>query len=600
MASVSLFSAAVAANSLNSSNSSSATLNSAGIFSINSNGPSVPTIPSVKPIASTNSGSLSMSITLAEPILFLQGFERAESGARAPAFLRGTLKVHVAKPTKIKAISLWFNGKARTEWPEGIPPAKEEYSEEKDVISHAWPFFSGQFTPDGSYGADIVADSRGRLLAPSSDAFRETSASRSPRSSVSASRRSGSISRSAAIQEIDEMTITSKSKNYRLFPPGDYHYNFELLLDSALPESIECTLGSVRYELEATIERPGAFKSKLVGKKSVLLVRTPAEANLENGEPIVVSRNWEDQLHYDIVIGGKAFPIGTTVPVAFKLTPLAKVRCHRIRILITENTEYFCHNKKVHRIEPVRKYLLYEHGSSNETNLLGDLDDGSETAGPIEFELNAKIPGCEMTNRESLRPDTTYANIKVHHWIKVLLRLSKTDPDDPSKRRHFEVSIDSPFHLLSCRCTMANVSLPAYNIFSAPSSSNGIPACPCVASEGRNSDPDFENTPRPVHLLRRPSLNPPPFDADIPPPPLVTPPPEYDEIIGTGGYFDNHHSSDDEDEDLHNGMSINFSGLSLNPSDRRSEESITWSSGSGQSSSAANLPESPTNPLVEV
>jgi hypothetical protein len=49
--------------------------------------------------------------------------------------------------------------------------------------------------------------------------------------------------------------------------------------------------------------------------------------------------------------------------------------------------------------------------------------------------------------------------------------------------------------------------------------------------------PDSYQNPRPIHLLRVPSYNPPAFDADDPPPPLpqdlLTPPPLYDIIVGT-------------------------------------------------------------------
>jgi arrestin-related trafficking adapter 3/6 len=51
-------------------------------------------------------------------------------------------------------------------------------------------------------------------------------------------------------------------------------------------------MGSVSYELEATIERAGAFKSNLAGKADILLVRNPAEQNLETFEPISVARTW--------------------------------------------------------------------------------------------------------------------------------------------------------------------------------------------------------------------------------------------------------------------------------------------------------------------
>lgn len=97
-------------------------------------------------------------------------------------------------------------------------------------------------------------------------------------------------------------------KGYRIFQPGDYVYNFELPLDHHLPETIDVELGSVSYELEALIERSGAFRGNLAGSREVTLIRTPGESSLEQVEPIAISRDWEDQLHYDIIISGKSFP----------------------------------------------------------------------------------------------------------------------------------------------------------------------------------------------------------------------------------------------------------------------------------------------------
>lgn len=248
-------------------------------------------------------------------------------------------------------------------------------------------------------------------------------------------------------------------KGYRMFHPGDYVYNFELPLDSRLPETIDVELGSVKYELEASVERAGAFRANLLGHKEVTLIRAPTEGSLEQVEPIAISRNWEDQLHYDIVISGKSFPLGSKIPIAFKLTPLAKVQCHRVKVFITENIEYFCSNKRVHRMEPTRKVLLYEKradGSTNSTfpgstqrvtagggipfaqreaaargervetqdsaNMLGRLDQET-SVGPTEMEFSVQLPGCQQTTDRDrvnqLHFDTTYQNIQVHHWIKV-------------------------------------------------------------------------------------------------------------------------------------------------------------------------------------
>lgn len=182
------------------------------------------------------------------------------------------------------------------------------------------------------------------------------------------------------------------------------------------------------------------------------------------------------------------------------------------------------------------------------------------------------------------------------------MRISRLDPDDPAgkKRRHFEISIDSPFTVLDCRATQANTALPEYSgcerpiyhqqtacgcpdaeILTAnpsPASSTGtIPSIeasinPQTMSDGLNialppaahiqqhPAAGHQAVQRPMHLIRQPSHNPPAFDAEEPPPPLLTPPPQYDAVVGTpsvdglADYFarlaDYDGDSDSEDEDM--------------------------------------------------
>lgn len=141
------------------------------------------------------------------------------------------------------------------------------------------------------------------------------------------------------------------------------------------------------------------------------------------------------------------------------------------------------------------------------------------------------------------------------------MRLSKADPNDPSKRRHFEISIDSPFHILSCRATGANTALPAYDPGPNSGVSPGSGTCSCPLLTRRNSPargtatagstvnpPSADNNAlpagetfraaRPMHLIRQPSHNPPPFDYDVAPPPLITPPPRYESVVSNGGLAD--------------------------------------------------------------
>ncbi|KAL8724119.1 MAG: hypothetical protein Q9181_006976 [Wetmoreana brouardii] len=598
-----------------------------------SNGGSTPfcagNLGEAKPLASAN--GVSMSITLAEPILFLQGFDQSDLGNRTTSMLRGSLHLKVSKSAKIKTISLDFRGRAETEWPEGIPPRKTEFKDKESIMNHTWPFFNAQFqTAEYGSGADVVRPLKGPTTTtkelgvsanPAVDHLRRNpGAANSTLSSKEAKRLSLQVSQSRSFGKGDSGTGSVAQKGYRSFTPGDYVYNFELPIDSRLPETIDVDLGRVKYELEATVERAGAFRTNLVGSKEVLLIRAPAEGSLEQVEPIAISRNWEDQLHYDIVISGKSFPLGAQVPIAFKLIPLAKVQCHRIKVLLTENIQYYTLNKRVHRLEPMRKIQLFEkradaHSSSayagssvritagggvaydgraaaargdenvprDQTNLLGNLE-GGHNVGPTEMEFNVQLPSCqamgERDRAQSVHFDTTYHSIQVNHWIKIVMRLSKPDQVDPTKRRHFEISIDSPLHILSCRATQANIALPAYTSPESVTLLTEHAECGCPGAQRRRNSPssllpslqtlnasttslDSEEprsagltrpqaahlhdpnarASRPIHLLRAPSFNPPAFEDTEPPPPMITPPPQYDSIVkgdprgGLADYF---------------------------------------------------------------
>lgn len=351
----------------------------------------------------------------------------------------------------------------------GIPPKKVEFRDTESIMNHTWTFFNAQFpTAEAGHGADHVQlkgpQSSTKELGVTSSAFDHFQRSSAPTdgtlSQRDARRLSLQVNQSRSFGKGDSVPggPSIAQKGYRTFVPGDYIYNFELPLDSRLPETIKVELGRVKYQLEAIVERAGAFRANLMGSKEITLIRAPAEGSLEQVEPIAISRNWEDQLHYDIVISGKSFPLGSQVPIAFKLTPLAKVQCHRIKVFVTENIQYYTQNKRVHRLEPTRKVQLFEkradgpststypgstvritagggidydfreaaaRGDENvtrdNTNLLGDLE-GEHNVGPTEMEFNVQLPSChnmkEKDRVQKLHFDTTFQNIQVHHWIK--------------------------------------------------------------------------------------------------------------------------------------------------------------------------------------
>lgn len=571
--------------------------------------------PETRPL--TQTGSIQVYLQLAEPNLFVQGFEPHEYQERPPTILRGSLVLRVLKSSKIRNITLTFKGISKTEWPEGIPPKRQDYVEENDLLNHTWPFYNHANDHNQS-GADIVKNSSDSNLSignlsddmsslnldsasimSSTNAFniikRATSPSpgRHRSNSLLASLKATATNNSNDSNNINN-TTTDPSQHF-VFHPGDYIYNFEHAIPASTPESIDATFGSVSYSLNVMIERIGAFKSNIATTLPVRIIRAQSEESVEDSEPIAISRDWEDQLHYDIVIATKAIILNAYIPVAFKLVPLDKIKLHRIRIYLTENLEYYCRNKKVHRMEPVKKYLLLEHKAPPPPDLPPDADAKAKKMGNLltsdgydvtakEFEFQVYVPQ-KLNNRQNLHPNTSYANIKAHHWIKICLRLSRLIDGKP---KHYEISIDSPIHVLHPLCSHANTLLPAYgvpppsnqlhdsNVYFPKEILNSPPLSPEVepidntyhsiynalnggvrssrsrsaSTLGNRSLPNFESTlsanvykpenldieltspqaqpvspsfspsTRPIHLIRRPSFEPPPFDADISPPPM--------------------------------------------------------------------------------
>jgi hypothetical protein len=78
---------------------------------------SITSLANEKPIVSGN--GVSVSISLAEPVLYLQGFDPNDTSSRSTTMLRGSMLLRVSKQAKIKTVSLNFRGRSETEWPEG-------------------------------------------------------------------------------------------------------------------------------------------------------------------------------------------------------------------------------------------------------------------------------------------------------------------------------------------------------------------------------------------------------------------------------------------------------------------------------------------------
>jgi arrestin-related trafficking adapter 3/6 len=441
-----------------------------------------------KPVASGS--GVQCSIILAEPNVFLTGFEHdghaRQDSPNSTALLRGKLQLDVTKNVKLKSVTLKLQGRARTEWPEGIPPMKVEQHEEVSLRTQVLTFFNAmhetwetEFGNQCSYKLRQCSDAGSRGYTNPASSTISSAFRRGTPEGLSARDYKRLSLQSVQARSFGKGDTPStecvQPKTYKTFHPGTYEYSFELPIDHHQLETTKLQFGSVKWELEALVERAGAFKPNLHGTKEVRVVRVPDQLSLEMTEPISISRQWEDQLHYDIMISGKSFPIGTKIPIAFKLTPLAKVQVHKLKVFATESVEYWTMDRRVTRKDPGRKILLFEKAagkpldkqfesseirilsggelspeerqearavaqtrrgmaaSMNNTipeplpepseNILGDLDLGLESYwGPTEMEMNVQIPTCEQMAKDKnlrLHPDCSWKNVNVYHWIKV-------------------------------------------------------------------------------------------------------------------------------------------------------------------------------------
>lgn len=422
-----------------------------------------------KPIASDS--EMSCHILLAEPCIFLIGFDHdghSEHDDLSPAaLLRGKLQLNVFKNVKIKSVTLKLVGKARTEWPEGIPPQKTAFFEEEPLRTQALTFFHAMYESDWEtdYGRNCTFVLK-KTAGPSSGIRLESSSPRSGLLQEPPGHMSAKDLKRLSLQSVQSrsfgkgdspMVNQVQAKGYKTFYPGVYEYSFELPIDHHHPETTNIQYGSVKWELETTIERAGAFKPNLQGTKDINIVRLPHQLSLGASEPISISRRWEDQLHYDIVISEKSFPIGSRIFIAFKFTPLDKIQVRKLKIFITEATECWTTDRSVRRKDSGKKILLLEkragkpldeqYESSDVSvfdgreflaeertgarstasegrssidaegaeNLLG----GFETT---EIEMNVQIPTCRQMAKDKavkLHPDCSWKNINISHSIKV-------------------------------------------------------------------------------------------------------------------------------------------------------------------------------------
>ncbi|KAK4687113.1 arrestin-related trafficking adapter 3/6, partial [Tremellales sp. Uapishka_1] len=329
--------------------------------------------------------------------------------------------------------------------------------------------------------------------------------------------------------------------NWKEFRKGTYNYPISFPIPITAPPTIHAEFGSVVYRLKATVVRVGALTPNLQEEVEVTMVASPQEDDMEETENVVVERQWEDQMRYQITLGGKAFPIGGTIPVSIRLMPLMKVKIHRVTVALEEKTDYFAQERKVARHETPKRFTLLavkqplakatepllpifsdsptaasesplaplavQAAINNPTpgsmDIDGNVNDDTYATllnplGPWHLEKLLEVPDCARRIKFTSKHDQT--NVTITHVLKVTLRVERGDDvavDSKGKRKQFDIIIETPIKILDCRVNSNWNSLPTYSTVN-PSSSSAQPGV--CSLHGRTSASLRSHEPTPHYI----------------------------------------------------------------------------------------------------
>ena len=308
---------------------------------------------------------------------------------------------------------------------------------------------------------------------------------------------------------------------------------------------MQCQFGATTYRLKATVHRQGAFTPRITASREVVLVAAPSDDDLGDvtdtvgaghgvGSHLHVERQWETQLRYLMVIGGRGAPIGGSLPIWITLMPLSALKVYRISVVLEERVVYYAHKRQVVRHDPLRRWELltlknpgddgdlrpilpvdveasadepmealaqsplfpyvcadpYSATVSNSKGATGAAVERQDNAiinmlspeGPWMMQTEVTIPSpCGRIHSSNRHPK---ANAGIHHLLKIIVRVERADETevDPKtgRNKQFDIVVQTAIQVLSCRCNPDWTSLPTYHANPDDVEREGSLSCVCV------------------------------------------------------------------------------------------------------------------------
>lgn len=379
-----------------------------------------------------------LDINATEPAVFTDTY------TSKPAVLRGRCLLKIKECLMIKRLSVKFNGVSQIQWPCGEKLMITAY-----VMKIVFPSFIDQNAgiPNTTTVANCTLtlfDSDTWETGALSHVGHKFSESQNANHRLIRTHNQKSRLRKAFSNKLCQKIRHTVESEYIALFPGTYTYNFEMVLPSQLPESVDARRVRVHYDIQTHMECPGVLGCNITHKKPVTVARCPTDDFLEDSEPLHVFRVWRHLLQCDISISRRGSPLCHQLPATVSLTGSDKTSLQGLQISVSEKTVLSQKNGSKSCIGLLKQALLYkeaedfmptvssyklgDHDQSakvkgrNATDSTARSDWAGEVAGfaGMTMDIDIPLPSCQgHSEADWMHFDIMYKNIQVKHWLEV-------------------------------------------------------------------------------------------------------------------------------------------------------------------------------------
>jgi len=395
----------------------------------------------------THTDAFTVTVELAEPILYLEGFDFPHNSAHRSAVLRGTMYLNVLRPTTLSHLALSFLGSHETIWPEAWRVRRLKKLSREEVVHHLWNFLDD-----------------------------------------------------------DKSVSDSRATSVQKFVPGQYSWNFELPLASSLPETIDLPLGKVSYILRASATEAGQSSNAATFLQKITLLRIPCVCSLELTEPYEV-RGLLQGLRYTFSLAAKSCRVGGQLPLTIKLSSPTDRSWQSINVSVVEDIQYRTRDGQAHREQSRVKAVLYTKRAKRDPlhqrafrriSAAGEKMAPSYASGVVIEKHQPRRSGSvshledagmdnlhekailSLPSCSTIEADTAYKCLYVRHHL--LITIAAYVEVNEHDRKHFQIRIRMPIQIITCKLCDGNATLPEYSENAAALTMDGTPdLCRCTS-----------------------------------------------------------------------------------------------------------------------